>query len=195
MKESAKPLYLILGESGSGKDTIVRRVCEMLRVRQVVSYTTRPRRKGEVNGREHYFISDGAFRRKLPDMIAKTTFDGYRYGATVGEVNGRRRWDAPADLYVIDPAGAKHMNRARMNRPIFEVYISVPETTRMYRMFCRGEERGDVERRIQHDRKAFAAYRESGSPDYVIENNGIMETPVLELAQIIMKNWPQEPGK
>ena len=52
-----KKIICLLGETASGKDTIAKYITKTLDIKQVVSYTTRPIRSNEQNGREHWFIS------------------------------------------------------------------------------------------------------------------------------------------
>ena len=49
-----KNLILLVGETGSGKDTIANK----LPYKKVISYTTRPIRDTDVNGINHWFVSD-----------------------------------------------------------------------------------------------------------------------------------------
>ena len=53
-------IYCICGKSSSGKDTVYKRLLadENLKLNQLVTYTTRPIREGEVNGREYFFIDE-----------------------------------------------------------------------------------------------------------------------------------------
>ena len=53
-------IYCICGKSSSGKDTVYKRLLadESLKLNQLVTYTTRPIREGEVNGREYFFIDE-----------------------------------------------------------------------------------------------------------------------------------------
>lgn len=46
----------LLGESGTGKDTIKDRLCEINNVFPIIRHTTRPPREGEVNGKPYYFM-------------------------------------------------------------------------------------------------------------------------------------------
>ncbi len=52
-------LYLVIGKSASGKDTIFQRLKrnDFLHLKTVIPYTTRPKREGEEDGREYYFLS------------------------------------------------------------------------------------------------------------------------------------------
>ena len=60
-----KTLIAIIGRSGSGKDSLKNYIKEKYKLREVVSYTTRPMRDNEVEGREHYFIS----KDKMTELI------------------------------------------------------------------------------------------------------------------------------
>lgn len=52
-------IYAVLGKSATGKDTIYKKLLENkeLNLKEVVTYTTRPRRSGEKNGIEYYFTT------------------------------------------------------------------------------------------------------------------------------------------
>lgn len=58
-----KMIYL-MGKSSSGKNTIYRRLLEWNagNLKKVVLYTTRPIRRGEVEGEEYYFTDDAGYR-------------------------------------------------------------------------------------------------------------------------------------
>lgn len=57
-------LYVIMGKSASGKDTLYRLFMERHpKLRPVVPYTTRPIRAGEQEGREYYFTTEERMRR------------------------------------------------------------------------------------------------------------------------------------
>ena len=53
-------IFCICGKSSSGKDTVYKRLLadKELGLKQLVTYTTRPIREGEVNGREYFFIDE-----------------------------------------------------------------------------------------------------------------------------------------
>ena len=62
-----EPLLIVIsGPSGSGKDTVVRRMQERgLEFHFVVTATTRERRPDEVHGRDYWFISEAEFTRMI----------------------------------------------------------------------------------------------------------------------------------
>lgn len=56
-------IYYIMGKSSSGKDTIYKRLMEIMsgKLRTVVGYTTRPMRQGETEGVEYFFVSNDKY--------------------------------------------------------------------------------------------------------------------------------------
>ena len=63
--ESRGQLFVFAAPSGAGKTTLVRRVMrERPELTFSVSYTTRSRRTGEVDGRDYHFLS----RKKFEEM-------------------------------------------------------------------------------------------------------------------------------
>jgi len=55
-------IFYIMGKSASGKDSIYRKMLEKeeLYLQKMVLYTTRPIRKGEVEGNEYFFVDEDA---------------------------------------------------------------------------------------------------------------------------------------
>ena len=51
-------IFVVMGKTSSGKDTVYKRVLDSLALNQVVIYTTRPMRPGETNGVEYFFATE-----------------------------------------------------------------------------------------------------------------------------------------
>lgn len=92
-----KVLIFIVGESGVGKDTVARQ----LGFPQVCSYKESKPRIGEVNGREHYFVSTEEMDEicKSDNLIAYTQTGDIRYCATSDELTN------PIMIYIINRDG------------------------------------------------------------------------------------------
>ena len=56
-------VLVVSGPSGCGKSTLCRRLIKDPRVEFSVSATTRPMRKGEVDGRDYHFMDVARFRK------------------------------------------------------------------------------------------------------------------------------------
>ena len=53
-------IFCLMGKSSTGKDTIFKRLTEdeELNLKTIVSYTTRPVRDGEEEGKEYFFVDE-----------------------------------------------------------------------------------------------------------------------------------------
>ena len=86
MKQAMKGLlFVITAPSGAGKSSLIGAVLsDMPELRVSVSYTTRPPRQGEENGREYHFVDDKSFLAMLErgEFLESAEVHGYRYGTS-----------------------------------------------------------------------------------------------------------------
>jgi guanylate kinase len=85
------PVFVITGQSGAGKGTLIKRLLESFpQLELAVSATTRARRPGEVDGVHYYFIGDEEFDRRLAedDFLEYHVFPwGQRSGTLLSEID------------------------------------------------------------------------------------------------------------
>lgn len=64
-------IYVLIGKSATGKDTLYRKLLEDVRInfRPIITYTTRPIRKGEQNGVEYFFKTKEEYEKTLKKNI------------------------------------------------------------------------------------------------------------------------------
>ena len=144
-----KYLLLILGESGSGKSTIVKELCKRNGYKELVSYTDRPKRSEDED--THIFLTkEEADKMCLEEKIAAyTVFDGHQYFCTEKQID-------ESDIYVIDPAGLDNLKKLYAgDKHMYSLYIFATEEERMQRMLDRGQTQEEAAQRIEHDRYAF----------------------------------------
>lgn len=88
----ARRLVLVItGPSGAGKGTLIRTLVARLPVLEVaVSATTRPKRPGEEDGREYWFLDDAEFDRRIANgafLEYVPYVSGKRYGTLASEID------------------------------------------------------------------------------------------------------------
>lgn len=94
-----KPVIIALvGPSGSGKTTLSLYLQENCNIPAICSYTTRPMRPGEINGRDHWFVGHDHTIPEKP--LAYTFFGGNHYWTETSQIDGLKRC-----TYVIDEKG------------------------------------------------------------------------------------------
>lgn len=176
-KKPKKTIFCILGESGSGKDTLVEYTLKefKLNLKPVLSYTDRPMRDGEQNGKEHIFLSKEEMTEFLKsnkkDIAAYTQIGetGYRYCAMTSVIDR-------SDIYIIDPNGLKEFKERTGDRyNIISIYIDCPLKERRKRTEKRGDSVDKFEARVAAESNQFAKFREEHGYDHVIDN-GSMST-------------------
>ena len=77
--------FIVSGPAGTGKTTLVNMLTEEFScIKESVSFTTRPKRPGEVSGDHYHFISDEEFDAKVAenDFLEYVQLFDYRYGTS-----------------------------------------------------------------------------------------------------------------
>ena len=164
-------MLLISGPSGSGKSTICKRLLEDPRVEFSVSATTRPKRAGEVDGRDYLFLTPEAFSQHVEagDFIEFAEVHGNAYGTLRAPME--RALDAGRVYLVeIDVQGALQL-KALGQEGIY-VFIAPPSAEVLReRLVGRGTDVPEVvERRLA---KAEDEYRERVKYDHVVVNDDL----------------------
>lgn len=113
-----KPLIIALvGPSGCGKTTLSLYLQKRLAIPSICSYTTRPMREGEQNGREHWFVEECNVDHN--EMLAYTFFGGNHYWTTTSQID-----NLSVCTYVIDEKGLIELEERWGNRyDVLSVYI------------------------------------------------------------------------
>jgi guanylate kinase len=176
-------LFVISAPSGTGKSTLARRLLESVpELHFSVSYTTRPRRAGEENGREYEFVDDARF-----DAMAASggflewarVFD-HKYGT--GRAKTETVLSAGDDLLLdIDVQGARQVRASGLD--VVTVFILPPDYQALTdRLSRRGsEDPGALARRLKEARGEAGDYE---SFDYVVVNADL-EAASADLAGIV----------
>jgi guanylate kinase len=175
-------LYVISGPSGAGKSTLCSRVLDDFKGTEFsVSHTTRKRRKGEVEGKDYYFVSQEEFKSMIKeDRLAEwAVVHGQYYGTSKREIEKK---GAKGDLLLdIDIQGAQQI-KEKYKKAVF-IFIMPPHFRDLKRRLkIRGQESSvSVQKRLEVARKEIRYYHQF---DYVVINDEL-ERSVLELESII----------
>lgn len=138
-------LFVVSAPSGAGKTSLVRALLAAEPgVRLSVSYTTRPPRPGEVNGRDYHFVSPETFERMLEagEFLESATVHGNRYGTSQKWIENELARDQDV-LLEIDWQGAQQVRR--LVRGVVSVFILPPSFEALQtRLIGRGQDSGEV---------------------------------------------------
>lgn len=167
-------LMLVLSSpSGAGKTTISRKLLEQEPDLQMsVSVTTRPMRKGEVEGVDYYFITRARFDEMVrnDELLEHATVFDNSYGTPAAPVDAALRMGKDV-LFDVDWQGAQQM-RTRRRSDIASVFILPPSTEELARRLT---SRGTDSAEVVANRMAKAANEIShyGEYDYVVVNDQV----------------------
>ena len=158
----------IVGQIASGKTTLAK-FMEERGFERIVTYTTRPKRDGESDGADYYFLSDDEFTEKAESgFFAETT----EYNAKFGHVRygtSRESLETPNGVnkvIVLNPQGVIQLKDAGYD--IFIVYLDMPQEVLMRRALQRGDDPAEIGRRITDDTRLFRRLENSAiSGEYI----------------------------
>jgi guanylate kinase len=142
---------ILVGKAASGKDYLRKRF-ESRGFKYAVTYTTRPPREGEVNGKDYFFISEDESKRLIESgfFYEYVIFNGWVYGTSVSQFY-------VSDLFIMTPAGiSKIKPEDRLNS--FIIYVDIDIQTRYDRLLNRDMPGDSVQRRIEADELDFSIF-------------------------------------
>lgn len=171
-------LYALIGSSGSGKTTIGSRVFG--KDRELVSFTTRPKRLKEVDGVDYHFISIEEFKKlKAKGLLAEETeYAGNHYGLTMEEIISKGE---KGDCYaVVDFHGYTQLKENV--KEIKSIFIHVDKETLKGRLELRGETPEFIHKRLELYEKELLNIEET---DIILPNNDTLEQAVTLLKSLI----------
>ena len=151
----------LIGGGGSGKTSLKFALAETGKFRGVVPYTTRPRRKDEIDRVHYNFVTQEKFNEQ--SFIVSRVANGWCYGVRMEDL--RNVEDGKIVITTFDSNGVNLLvNKGLRIRVDF---LNVAENVRRNRMIVRGDAQDDVEKRLLSDRKSL--------------ENIVFRVPVLKL--------------
>lgn len=186
MNDYATPLgtlYIVTAPSGAGKTTLVRAVLEREPgLALSVSYTTRPPRPGEIDGRDYRFVSKEAFLRLRDggELLEWAEVHGNYYGTSRTWIETQLQQDRDV-LLEIDWQGARQVRR--MFPHAVSIFILPPSLEALEaRLRGRGtDSEATIARRLAAAREEMRHVEEF---DYVIINDRL-ERAIDELTAVV----------
>ena len=163
-------MVIISAPSGSGKSTLVRRLIASLPdLAFSVSYTTRPRRTGEKEGRDYFFVTRKRFERMIAagDFIEWAEVFGHLYGTSKAQIE--KALKAGRDVLLdIDVQG--HQQVKQRLPEALSVFVMPPSFQELKRRLTHRHSDAPqvIERRLATARQEIAHWPEY---DYLVVND------------------------
>lgn len=171
-------LFVISGPSGSGKTTLAEKIIELLkrRIEKSISFTTRPKRIGERDKRDYFFISEEEFKHQLKakKILEWTRYLEYYYG-TPREFIDKRLKQGKHIVLCVDLKGAEKL-RELYTRNIVTIFIMPPSFRELQNRIekrCSKTDKQEVIRRLKLAEREVQA---AGRFDYCLVNKDLGKT-------------------
>jgi guanylate kinase len=178
-------LIIVSSPSGGGKGTLIKELRAMLPdLGYSCSHTTRPKRFGEEEGREYFFISEEEFKRRIEagDFLEYALVHGNYYGTSLAE--SRKVFNTGKDLVVeVDVQGALQIMEKLPDDSI-SIFILPPsfEVLRARLTARATEDKEELKTRLKN---SFDEVMQYSKFDYVVINEDLTSA-ARQLASIVV---------
>lgn len=173
-------LLAIIGEAGSGKDSLLKEIIKRKpEIHEIISNTTRPIREGEKEGINYYYKTKNEFLEdlKTPNkMLEYSIFNNWYYGTSMEAIDKNK-----VNIGVFNPQGIRNLLSHAEAFDLIVIKIETPDKQRLMRQLQRefSPNIDEIIRRYQTDKNDFKdlefSYR------IVINQDGEMEHAVASL--------------
>src|SRR5712671_3992977 len=166
-------MFVLSSPSGAGKTTLSRMlVAETPALQMSVSATTRPMRRGEVDGKDYYFVDQSRFEAMIAngELLEWATVFENRYGTPRAPVEAALAAGQDV-LFDIDWQGTQQL-RSRSPSDVVSVFILPPSARALeQRLHTRAQDSDEIIRgrmkKAGDEMSHFDAY------DYIVVNDNI----------------------
>lgn len=178
-------LFVLSGPSGAGKTSICKKIAADLGLYYSISHTTRPKRKGERNGKDYFFLSVDEFTQKKAEgeFLESAEVYGNFYG-TSKLIIDQHLAQGQSVILDLDYQGALNLKKIAENAVL--IFLAPPsiEVLRQ-RLLDRGKDSLDViEKRIE---KAEFELSAKNSYDHIVVNENLGRA-IDQVKEIIESN-------
>lgn len=183
-------LFLIVGPSGSGKGTVIKRLSQKYAgFVYPISYTTRKPRKGEVDGQVYHFVSDEKFKKMVVDdeLLEYAIVHSNNYYGTAKKEIVDALENGAVVVREVDIQGFHSIQKMIPKESLISIFMKVTDKNDLKkRILMRGKLSDDeLNRRMESAEKEIA---QAGDCDYQVENRwGAIDECVARVERIILE--------
>jgi guanylate kinase len=189
-KNKTGKIFIISGPSGSGKTTLLTRLIQDKKIAKLLvksrSVTTRPKRLGENQGKDYFFVTRSEFSRllKAKKILEWTRYLGYYYGTPKGPVEKLLKEGRHIGL-CLDLKGARILKKIYPRNAV-TVFVLPPSLSVLKARIegrCRDTNKKEIAQRLRLAQREILA---ASQFDYRIMNQNL-RVALKELKKIFLK--------
>jgi guanylate kinase len=184
-------IFVISGPSGSGKTTLRDKLLKDREIKKYglaksVSFTTRPKRSREFNGKEYFFITEDEFKQRIKAKknLEWTKYSGYYY-ATPKDFLEQQVKQGKHIMLCLDLKGALSIKRLYPDNTVM-IFIIPPSLEALRERIekrCNRIKKEEVSQRLKIARRELLAYEKY---DYCLVNKNLQQA-LKGLKDIVLK--------
>ena len=163
-------MLILIGKTASGKDTILNQLVKKHGYKKIVTYTSRPMRKGEKQDVTYHFTSSEEFQKMIEQGLFaeyktyNSEFGVWYYGTALDDLEKAD----DKSIIILTPDGYKDVINKLSKKPI-SIYLYANNSTIKKRLKKRGDDPKEAERRVSHDNEDFKGIE--NEVDKIVYNN------------------------
>ncbi len=163
-------MIIIVGKSGSGKDSVVKKLTNFYDYKKIVTWTTRPMRPKEIQDVTYHFTDEETFEEKIEEGFFAEwkkyeSIEGtWYYGTALLDLTTFNE----NKIIILTPDGYQDIKDI-IGKDTLTVYLKSKNRILKSRLKKRGDNPKEIKRRLRHDKKDFKGIEKE--VDVVIENN------------------------
>lgn len=188
-------LFYIMGKSATGKDTVYKKIMEKIDLKSYVSYTTRPIRSGEQDGKDYNFITNEQIKKFetegniIESRTYQTAHGPWTY-ATINDNQLKQQGDILTVGTLESYTQIKEFCKNNKEIKVIPIYIAIDEEERRKRAIAREEKQAnpkfeEMERRLKADNIDFS--REKLEEAGITENETFLNYDLEKCASQIIE--------
>jgi len=159
-------MIILCGASASGKTEVVKCLVKNYGYKKLVTYTTREKRNGEINGVDYNFISRQEFiDLKQNNFFFETVeYNNNFYGTAIKDITNEK-------VVILEPSGFQKYHHSDLPC-VIGFFLDSKLDNRVKRMIERGDSLESIEFRKKNDDILFSKESIEGM-DYIINSDGL----------------------
>ena len=141
--------FLFVGPDGSGRFTLAEAIGITLQIPRIISYTTRPKRPMETDGKEYHFISEETFleMEQRGEFIEAVNMDKIYYGITKQDCEQLLR-EHDGFFAVLNPEGCEIFKKKL--EKVVTIFVYADKETVIERQRERGDDQATIDRHMSY---------------------------------------------
>lgn len=188
-------IIVLVGASATGKDSVAQELIHRYGYKNVISYTTRKPRDGEVDGVNYHFVSQETFDSMQADgeFVEVDKYSGERwYGSRYKDY-----YTVEKTVTILTPNGVRQLTKNGIRDKFFVVYLHSPLAEKCKRYVTREQKSFSIDklmeltRRSIADAEMFRGFEDEA--DLVVENDDTCT--IEEIANLIVneaEDWADD---